>query len=210
MTMLSRRGALVGFGATLVLAPSAAFGQQRKYTPTTDIGPFYPVFRPADEDNNLTLIGKNRPRAVGKVIEVSGRVLDTQGKPVPRARIELWQANAAGRYAHPSDDNPKPLDPHFQGFGKLIAGADGSYRYTTIKPGAYSDGEGGLRPPHIHLDISGARNRVVTQMIFPGDPLNEADQVLAGFPRERLTAKALGARADGVQRFEWDVILLNG
>jgi len=200
----------VGFGATLVLAPSAAFGQQRKYTPTTDIGPFYPVFRPADEDNNLTLIGKNRPRAVGKVIEVSGRVLDTQGKPVPRARIELWQANAAGRYAHPSDDNPKPLDPHFQGFGKLIAGADGSYRYTTIKPGAYSDGEGGLRPPHIHLDISGARNRVVTQMIFPGDPLNEADQVLAGFPRERLTAKALGARADGVQRFEWDVILLNG
>jgi protocatechuate 3,4-dioxygenase beta subunit len=190
--------------------PSAAFGQQRKYTPTTDIGPFYPVFRPADEDNDLTLIGKNRPRAAGKVIEVSGRVLDTQGKPVPRARIELWQANAAGRYAHPSDDNPKPLDPHFQGFGKLIAGADGSYRYTTIKPGAYSDGEGGLRPPHIHLDISGARNRVVTQMIFPGDPLNEADQVLAGFPRERLTAKALGARADGVQRFEWDVILLNG
>jgi len=143
---------------------------------------------------------------------------DTSGLPLrgpaasesPRARIELWQANAAGRYAHPSDDNPKPLDPHFQGFGKLIAGADGSYRYTTIKPGAYSDGEGGLRPPHIHLDISGARNRVVTQMIFPGDPLNEADQVLAGFPRERLTAKALGARADGVQRFEWDVILLNG
>jgi protocatechuate 3,4-dioxygenase beta subunit len=210
MAMISRRGALVGIGASLVVGPSAALGQQRKYTPMTDIGPFYPLVRAADEDNDLTLIGKSGRRAIGQVIEVSGRVLDIKGNPVPHARIELWQANAAGRYAHPSDDNPNPLDPDFQGFAKLTGGADGSYRYTTIKPGAYPDGDNSPRPPHVHLDVSGAKNRIVTQMIFAGDPLNDTDDVLAGFPRERLTAKALGARADGVRRFGWDVILLNG
>ena len=156
------------------------------------------------------MIGKSKRRAAGQVIEVSGRVLDRLGRPVPGAKIEIWQANAEGRYAHPGDTNPNKLDPDFQGFGKLTTARDGRYRYVTIKPGAYPDGDDSPRPPHIHLDISGAKDRTVTQMLFPGDPLNDGDDVLAGVPRDLLIARALGGGAGGVQRFEWDVVLPNG
>ena len=210
MTIISRRGALVGLGATLAAGPSAVLAQQRKLTPTVDIGPFYPVVRPADEDYDLTRVGTSKRRAAGQVIEVMGRILDRLGNPVPGARIELWQANAKGRYAHPGDTNTAELDPEFQGFAKLTSGRDGRYRYVTIKPGAYPDGDDSPRPPHIHLDISGARDRIVTQMLFPGEPLNDRDDVLEGFPRERLTARSLGGGGGGVQRFEWDVVLQNG
>ena len=138
------------------------------------------------------MIGKSRRRAAGQVIEVTGRVLDRLGRPVPGAKIEIWQANAEGRYAHPSDSNPNKLDPDFQGFGKLTTGRDGRYRYVTIKPGPYSDGDDSPRPPHIHLDIRGAKDRSVTQMLFPGDPLNDRDDVLANVPRDLLIARALG------------------
>lgn len=208
--IISRRAALAGIGAAMTAGPGAALGQARKATPFTDLGPFYPVVRPADEDHDLTLVGRNGKRAIGQLIEVTGRVLDMRGNPVAGSRIELWQANAAGRYAHPGDTNPNPLDPGFQGFARLRTAADGRYRYLTVKPGAYPDGDSSPRPPHVHLDISGARTRIVTQMLFPGDPLNVKDDVLDGFPLERLTARALGARADGVQRFEWDVVLPNG
>jgi protocatechuate 3,4-dioxygenase beta subunit len=176
----------------------------------TDIGPFYPILRPTDSDIDLTRLG-NGPRAAGQIIQVSGRVLALNGEPIGGAQIELWQANAAGRYAHPSDENPNArLDPNFQGFAKLITDGGGQYRYTTIKPGAYPDGDSSPRPPHIHLDVIGAKNRIVTQMIFPGDPLNETDDVLAHLDRSRLTAVDAGKGEDGVQRFLWDIILLNG
>lgn len=207
--IISRRTALAGIGSAVVFAPGAAAGQLRR-TPTATIGPFYPIVRPPDEDNDLTLIRGRGRRAAGQVIEVSGRVLDLTGKPVPGARLELWQANAAGRYAHPADPNPAPLDADFQGFGKLVAGADGSYRFTTIKPGAYPDGQGTPRPPHIHLDIAGAHSRIVTQMIFEGEPLNDTDDVIPELLRGRLTAKALGRSASGMLRFGWDVVLDKG
>ena len=210
MTIISRRSALVGLGAALAAGPTAVLAQQRKLTPSTDIGPFYPLVRPADEDHDLTMIGKSKRRAAGQVIEVTGRVLDRRGRPVPGAKIELWQANAKGRYAHPSDTNPNELDPDFQGFGELTTARDGRYRYVTIKPGAYPDGDDSPRPPHIHLDITGAKDRVVTQMLFPGDPLNDRDDVLDGYPLERLIATARGGGGGGVQRFEWDVVLANG
>lgn len=204
--IISRRGALAGLGSALVLGPSAALAQ-RKYTPSVAKGPFYPLVRPADEDHDLTLIGRSGKRAAGQIIEVSGRVLDRRGRPLPRARIELWQANAAGRYTHPSDNSPMPLDPNFQGFGRLTADRDGRYRYTSIKPGAYPDGGDSPRPPHIHLAIRGGNSRLTTQMIFPGDPLNARDGLLRGVPLERLTAKAMGRGANGALQFEWDVVL---
>jgi protocatechuate 3,4-dioxygenase beta subunit len=195
-------------GAAALMLPSRSRAAL-KYTPTADIGPFYPIIRPSDVDSDLTMIGRGR-RAKGQIIEVSGRVLSRDGQPVSQAIIEIWQANAAGRYAHASDDNPAPLDEAFQGFGRIRTNARGEYRYTTIKPGAYPDGDSSPRPPHIHLDVSGSRNRIVTQMIFPGEPLNETDDVLANLDRTRLTAAHAGRTVNGADRFNWDIVLFNG
>ena len=126
------------------------------------------------------------------------------------SRIEIWQANAAGRYAHPGDSNPRPLDPAFQGFGVVTTDAKGNFRFVTIKPGAYPIPGGVVRPPHIHLDVSGRYDRLVTQMLFPGDPLNDKDVVLANVDRSLLIAADRGQAASGAQRFEWDIILPNG
>jgi protocatechuate 3,4-dioxygenase beta subunit len=166
--------------------------------------------RGQDADNDLTLVRGQKGQATGQIIEVTGRVLDRNGEPVSGAIIEIWQANAGGRYAHPSDTNTAPLDPNFQGFAKLVSGRDGSYRYTTIKPGAYPDGDDSPRPPHIHLDVSGKTDRVVTQMLFPGEPLNETDDVVPHWARPRLTARPLGQSASGALRLSWNIILESG
>ncbi len=205
---VSRRTALVGISSTLVLLNTRA-GAQLKPTSTVDIGPFYPVRRPRDEDSDLTLI-KGRNRAQGQVIEVTGRVLDRSGRAVPAARVEIWQANALGRYDHPGDENPAALDPNFQGFGKLKTDRLGRFRFLSIKPGAYPDGEGSPRPPHIHVDAAGEATRIVTQMLFPNEPLNALDDVLKGYDLSRLTAAAAGKSTDGAQRFVWDIVLYNG
>jgi protocatechuate 3,4-dioxygenase, beta subunit len=207
--VLTRRTALLGISSGFVVLAAGARAQRRP-TPTGDLGPFYPVVRGPDADNDLTLIRGGRNRAAGQVIEVSGRVIDMSGNPVRGARVELWQANAAGRYAHPGDTNPAPLDPFFQGHASLVSGGDGGYRYTTIKPGAYPDGDDSPRPPHIHLDIWGRTDRVVTQMIFPGEPLNETDDVIPQWARARLTASPSGRGPNGALRFRWDIILDRG
>jgi protocatechuate 3,4-dioxygenase beta subunit len=207
--MLTRRNALLGLTSSALLFPKSA-AAQLKTTPTGDLGPFYPLVRGRDADNDLTLVKGRSGRATGQIIEVAGRVLDSKGMPVRGAVIELWQANAAGRYAHPSETNPAPLDPNFQGFGKLVSGRDGSYRYTSVKPGAYPEGDDSPRPPHVHLDVSGRTDRIVTQMLFPGEPLNKTDDVVPEWARARLTANALGLAANGVLRFNWDIILDHG
>ena len=207
--MLSRRAALLGISSGFIVVASGARAQS-KPTPSGDIGPFYPVGYRGDADNDLTLIRGRSGRALGEVIEVSGRVLDVRGNPVSGAKIEVWQANAAGRYSHSGDINPAPLDPNFQGYAKLIAGRDGRYRYITIKPGAYPDGDDSPRPPHIHLDVIGRKDRLVSQMLFPGEPLNDTDDVVPNWARPRLTATALNAGADGMTRYRWDIILNQG
>lgn len=212
--IISRRAALAGMASGLLmpgqaLAQLAPIPARLRPTPTVDLGPFYPIKRPRDEDADLSLIRGGR-RAIGELIEVSGRVLDRRGHAIAGARIEIWQANAAGRYAHQSDDNPAALDPAFQGFGRMKTDRNGRYRFVTIKPGAYPDGDASPRPPHIHFDIAGASDRITSQMIFPGEPLNETDDVLAGFDRTRLTATAIAKRVDGASRFGWDIVLPNG
>lgn len=185
-------------------------------TPFTDIGPFYPVARPGEEDGDLTLVG-NGKRAQGKVIEIVGRVLDGKGAPLARSRVEIWQANAVGKYAHVADASPNPIDPGFQGFGTVTTDAGGNYRFVTIMPGAYrippgafGIAEGAIRPPHIHLDVAGRNDRLISQMLFPGDPLNDSDPVLANVDRKLLIAADRGAAASGTRRYEWDIILANG
>lgn len=176
-------------------------------TPFTDIGPFYPVARPTEEDGNLSLIGR---QAQGTPIEIVGRVLDAKGVPVGRSRVEIWQANALGRYAHVGDFNKQPLDPAFQGFGVVRTDVKGRYRFITIMPAAYPIPGGAIRPPHIHLDVTGRNQRLITQMLFPGDPLNDKDVVLAQVNRKLLIAADRGKAASGARRFEWDIVLGNG
>jgi len=141
-----------------------------------------PVFGEGDlteTDNDLTSQHAGEP--LGERIVVSGRVLDEDGRPVRNALVEVWQANAAGRYKHEVDNHPAPLDPNFSGAGRVLSDDDGNYRFITIKPGSYPWGnhENAWRPAHIHFSVFGRAfmQRVVTQMYFPGDPLFEFDPI---------------------------------
>jgi protocatechuate 3,4-dioxygenase beta subunit len=117
---------------------------------------------------------------------VHGKVMDENGRPIPHTLIEIWQANAAGRYVHKVDQHDAPLDPNFLGSGRVMTDAEGNYKFYTIKPGAYpwSNHYNAWRPNHIHFSLFGANitNRLVTQMYFPGDPLLQYDPIFLGVP----------------------------
>lgn len=146
-------------------------------TPDQVLGPFYPVTKPLDQDADLTT-EPGKAGARGQVIHMMGKVLNQQGEPVSGARVEVWQANAHGRYRHERDRNPAPLDPHFAGFGVQTTDQAGRYRFKTVKPGPYPVGSDRMRPPHIHFKITSLSNRLVTQMYFPDEPLNAKDFIL--------------------------------
>jgi protocatechuate 3,4-dioxygenase, beta subunit len=155
-----------------------------------------PVFGHSDihpGDNELTVQHAEEP--LGERIIVSGRVLDGNGHPVSNSLIEVWQANAAGRYAHVNDNHPAPLDPNFTGTGRTLTDADGFYSFVTIKPGAYPWGnhENAWRPAHIHFSLFGPAfvTRLITQMYFPGDPLFAYDPILQSIPDERAQQRLI-------------------
>ena len=141
--------------------------------------PQWPAF--AGDDADLTVNGRVNGDPIGERIVVEGVLRDGSGRPVPNALIEVWQANAAGRYIHREEIHPAPLDPNFLGAGRCISGSDGSYRFITIKPGSYPWGNhrNAWRPAHIHFSIFGAglAQRLVTQMYFPGDPTLPYDPI---------------------------------
>jgi protocatechuate 3,4-dioxygenase beta subunit len=146
----------------------------------------------SDADADLTRQHPGEPQ--GERITVAGQVVDEDGRPVAGTLIEVWQANAAGRYIHQRDDHPAPLDPNFTGAGRAITDADGRYRFTTIKPGPYPwrNHHNAWRPAHIHFSLFGPTflTRLVTQMYFPGDPFFPYDPIFQSIPdaraRERL------------------------
>jgi protocatechuate 3,4-dioxygenase beta subunit len=158
--------------------------------------------------------------AIGQLIRVAGRVLDEDGRPVRGAVVELWQANAAGRYRHPLDaGGTAPLDPSFGGSGRVRSDEAGGFAFTTVKPGAYPVRPApGVwwRPPHIHFSVLGPAtlSRLVTQMYFPGEPLNAHDRILNSVPHEaaraRLLAEALAPEQAGSHDwlgFRFDIVL---
>ncbi|MGB8682209.1 MAG: protocatechuate 3,4-dioxygenase subunit beta [Candidatus Binatus sp.] len=174
------------------------------------------VLAAANSENDLTHC--NGGEALGERIIVTGRVIDEDGRAIPHSVIEIWQANAAGRYSHAEDRHDAPLDPHFAGIGRVVTDEHGAYRFMTVKPGAYPwrNHHNAWRPNHIHLSLFGPSfaTRLVTQMYFPGDPLLALDPIYNSVPdhsaRERLIATfdievtipeyALGYRFDFVLR----------
>lgn len=179
-------------------------------------GPVYGHQDIRETDNDLTRQHAGEP--LGERIIVTGKVLDEDGSPVPNTLIEVWQANAAGRYRHANDNHPAPLDPNFTGAGRTLTDSQGVYRFVSIKPGAYpwQNHDNAWRPAHIHFSLFGKAfaTRLVTQMYFPGDPLFPIDPVAQSIfdakARERLIAAfdlattqpewALGFRFDIVLR----------
>jgi protocatechuate 3,4-dioxygenase beta subunit len=137
-------------------------------------------------DADLTKNARRSGEPLGERIIVTGRVLDENGRPQPNTLVEIWQANAAGRYVHKVDQHDAPLDPNFLGAGRCVTDAEGRYRYYTVKPGAYPWGNhhNAWRPAHIHLSLFGPSfvTRLVTQMYFPGDPLLALDPIYQGAP----------------------------
>ena len=204
------------YRATIKRAPRQALVEiPRTLSEVTGPGPA--ISEISVEDADLTRNMGSGAEAVGERIIVTGQVLDEDGSAVPGTAVEIWQANAAGRYRHRIDQHHAPLDPNFLGFGKCITDGTGTYRFTTIRPGAYpwKNHPNAWRPPHIHFSLFGpsAVSRLVTQMYFPGDPLQPLDPIFNSVPeaaRPRMIAQydhsvtveewALGYRFDIVLR----------
>jgi protocatechuate 3,4-dioxygenase beta subunit len=146
-----------------------------------------------EQDADLTVQHDGEP--IGERITVGGRVLDTEGKPLRNTLVEIWQANAAGRYAHRVDRWPAPLDENFSGAGRCVTDDEGRYRFVTIRPGAYPWGNhhNAWRPAHIHFSLLGRAfvQRLITQMYFPGDPLLPHDPVFNSVPDERARERMI-------------------
>jgi protocatechuate 3,4-dioxygenase, beta subunit len=202
------------YGSTRLRAP----GRPLVYLPhtvTEVTGPALGEGRVEAGDDDLTSGHAGEP--LGERIVVSGRVLDDDGRPVPDTLVEVWQANAAGRYRHAGDRHPAPLDPNFTGAGRCLTDREGRYRFTTIRPGAYPWGNhhNAWRPAHIHFSLFGQAftQRLVTQMYFPGDPLFFQDPIFNSVrdpaARERMIAAFdLDATVpEWALAFHWDIVL---
>jgi len=179
---------------------------------------YTPVFGQRDigaAESDLTIQANGEP--VGERIVVTGRVLDGDGRPVRHQLVEIWQANAAGRYIHLRDQHPAPIDPNFTGVGRTITDGDGRYTFTTIKPGPYpwKNHHNAWRPAHIHFSLFGTdfTQRLVTQMYFPGDPLFALDpiyqSILDPVARDRLVATYDHnvTQHEWATGYNWDIVL---
>ena len=194
--------------------------------PTKDLEPadpegvelWAPVFGERDVDAaeaDLTLQHEGEP--IGERMVVTGRVLDGDGRPVRRQLVEIWQANAAGRYVHQRDQHPAPLDPSFTGMGRCLTDDDGGYRFTTVKPGPYPwrNHTNAWRPAHIHFSLFGTEltQRLVTQMYFPGDPLFALDPIYQSVVDPDSRARLVATydhdltQPEWATGYRWDVVL---
>ena len=178
-------------------------------------GPVYGRVPVGPNDHDLTRQHRGEP--IGERIIVTGRVLDGDGRPLPGTLVEIWQANAAGRYVDPGDDHPAPLDANFTGAGRCLTDAEGRYRFVTVKPGAYPwrNHPNAWRPAHIHFSLFGPElgSRLVTQMYFPGDPLFTHDPIMQSIAdprgRERLVARfdLDTTQPEWALGYQWDIVL---
>lgn len=183
----------------------------RHRTPDQILGPYFPLRRRYVERCDLTAIEGANGVAQGEIIDVTGRILNRQGEPVSGASVTIWQANSFGRYTHPDDTNPAPLDPNFVGTADVRTDEDGSYRIRTVKPGAYPAGPDWKRPPHIHFEVHGQFERLITQMYFPDEPLNASDRLLNAALRPDLLIATVSSQDQSRHRvFSFNIVLSRG
>jgi protocatechuate 3,4-dioxygenase beta subunit len=208
-----RMSAVLASSAVAVSTMPAAQAAELQRTPGQILGPFYPL-KELPRTADLTSVPGRAGRAAGQVLNVMGRVLNLAGEPVRDATVEVWQANAYGRYTHPSDTNSAPLDPNFDGSAVLVTDSQGQYRFKTIKPAAYPAGPNLTRPAHIHFQVSGRQDRLVTQMYFENDPFNDKDPFLNSAGRKQLLiTKLLDPSPEfepGSKTVMFDIVLYNG
>lgn len=179
MNKFNRRNLLKTSFLGAFLTYFAKDGMAINSTPTETKGPFYPVTPQKDKDFDLTTIVGNKERAKGQIVNIIGKVIDKNSNPIENATVDIWQANAAGRYRHPHDSNPAPLDSNFQGWAIVQSGEEGLFKFKTIIPGAYPVSKTWTRPPHIHFKVTKrGYTELVTQMYFPDNELNKNDLLL--------------------------------
>ena len=216
MDKLSRR-TFMGAGLIGVLAgvfPDYVLGETRRTalqpTPPEIQGPFYPVMAQKDKDFDLTLIKGNTVRAGGRVIVIEGRIIDVDGRAISDASVELWQANAAGRYNHPHDPNTAPIDPNFQGWAIVPSGEQGSFHFKTIYPGTYPASRDWMRPPHIHFKVSKLGYvGLTTQMYFLSHGLNDKDLLIKRktIGEQKLMMATRIESNNDEERYKYDIVL---
>ncbi|MCU0944665.1 MAG: protocatechuate 3,4-dioxygenase subunit beta [Rubritepida sp.] len=191
------------YGSTRLRHPSQPLVRAPHTATETSSPRLSPSHHPAHADMSVV----DGRAALGERIIVAGRVTDEAGRPVPHTMVEIWQANAAGRYAHPGDQHDAPLDPNFQGAARVFTDAEGNYRFTTIKPGAYPwrNHHNAWRPVHIHFSLfgQGFAQRMITQMYFPGDPLLALDPIFQATPDEAARNRLVAAFDLALTEPEW-------
>jgi len=202
------------YGATLLRSPRKPL-IVLPHTLSEVTGPVYGYGDIGETDSDLTRQHAGEP--IGERITLSGRVLDDNGRAVPNTLIEIWQCNAAGRYAHKVDQHPAPLDPNFTGAGRTVTDDKGNYRFFTIKPGAYpwNNHPNAWRPAHIHFSLFGTAfaTRLITQMYFPDDPLFSFDPIAQSIPDDRARQRLISkfdmelTQPDWALGFRFDIVL---
>jgi protocatechuate 3,4-dioxygenase beta subunit len=206
MTAIERRdpltqpqGVEAGYAHTALRWPSQAL-HRRPHTLSELSGPANVLRRLPPVRGDLA--GHGDKRALGQLIHLRARVVDEDGAPVAGAVVEIWHCNAAGKYIHPNDRNDAPADPNFYGAARMVAGESGLVELRTIKPAAYPVPDAGpwWRPPHVHFSVWGRvwLSRLVTQMFFPGEPLNESDAVLNAIRDAEARARCIARLAPPV------------
>lgn len=178
--------AVAGTFATAAFFTPGVFAEQLIQTPRQTAGPFYPDRMPLDTDNDLLIINDSITPAVGEITHLSGHILDSRGKPIRNAIVEIWQVDNNAVYLHTKSGNPEKRDKNFQGFGRFMTGSTGEYYFRTIKPVLYE----GRQAPHIHFAVKmKGRDQFTTQCYIKGHPGNERDMVLKEIrdPKSRNT-----------------------
>ncbi len=210
MKPLQRRS----FVKRLVIGTSAALVGGRVsakiVTPSEMEGPYYPITPQKDKDTDLTKLKGRTGIAKGEIIEITGQILDHESKPVEDATIDLWQANTYGKYHHPHDKNPAPVDENFQPWAIFQSGKEGAFTFKTIMPGIYPiTGTNMIRTPHIHFKISkNGYISLLTQMYFPNHPINVQDPLIKRKTveeTEMMTAKLVSTTEDKINRYHFNM-----